>query len=59
MAWTVHKSAGCLLGKQHKEDQKKMPQKAVANSATFAAAAAMVVNPQFAALMASITNLDE
>jgi hypothetical protein len=28
MAWTVHKLADCLLGKQHKEDQKKKPQKA-------------------------------
>ncbi len=59
MAWTMHKPANCLLGKQHKEDQKKKPQKAVANSATFAAAAAMAVNPQFAALMASIADLDK
>ncbi len=59
MAWTVHKPTNCLLGKQHKEDQKKKPQKAVANSATFAAAATTAVNPQFAALMASIANLDE
>jgi hypothetical protein len=55
----VHKLANCLLGKQHKEDQKKKPQKAVANSATFAAAAATAVNPQFAALMASIADLDK
>ncbi len=54
MVWTVHKPADCLLGKGHKEEQKKKPQKA--NSATFAAAA---VNPQFAALMASISDLDE
>jgi hypothetical protein len=59
MAWTVHKPANCLLGKQHKEDQKKKPQKAVANLATFAAAAVTAVNPQFAALMALITNLDK
>jgi thiol-disulfide isomerase/thioredoxin len=38
MAWTVHKPANCLLGKQHKEDQKKKPHKA--NSGSFAAAAA-------------------
>jgi hypothetical protein len=57
MAWTVHKPANCLQGKQHKEEQKKKPHKA--NSSTFAAAAATAVNPQFAALMASITNLDE
>jgi hypothetical protein len=57
MAWTVHKPADCLLGKQHKEEQKKKPQKA--NSATFAAAATIRVNPQFATLMASIANLEE
>jgi hypothetical protein len=57
MAWTVHKPANCLLGKQHKEDQKKKPHKA--NSGTFAAAAATAVNPQFAALMASIADLDK
>ncbi len=59
MAWTVHKPTNCLMGKQHKENQKKKPQKAVANSATFAAATAMAVNPQFTALMASIANLDK
>jgi hypothetical protein len=59
MAWTMHKPANCLLGKQHKDNQKKKPQKSVANSATFAAAAAIAVNPQFTALMASIPNLDE
>jgi hypothetical protein len=56
MGWTMHKPADCLLGKQHKEDLKKMPQKA--NSATFAAAAATAVNPQFATLMALIADLD-
>jgi hypothetical protein len=57
MVWMVHKPADCLLGKQHKEDQKKNLQKA--NSATFAAAAATAVNYQFTALMASIANLDK
>jgi hypothetical protein len=57
MVLTVHKPANCLLGQQHKEDQKKKPQKA--RSTTFAAAAATVVNPQFAALMALIADLDE
>ncbi len=57
MAWTVHKPADCLLGKQHKEEQKKEPQRA--NSATVAAAAATMVNPHFAALMASMANLEE
>jgi hypothetical protein len=57
MVWTVHKLADCLLDKQHKEEQKKKPQKA--NSATFAAATAMVVNPHFATLMALMANLEE
>jgi hypothetical protein len=57
MVRMVHKPADCLLGKQHKEDQKKKPQKA--NSATFAAAAATAVNPQIAAFMASIADLDK
>ena len=59
MAWTVHKPADCLLGKQHKQDQRKKPQKA--NSATFADAAATAMNPQFAALMlmASIAELEK
>ncbi len=59
MAWTMHKPANCFLGKQHKEDQKKKLQKVVAKSATFAAAAATAVNPQFSALMASIADLDK
>jgi hypothetical protein len=25
MAWTAHKPANCMLGKQHKEEQKKNP----------------------------------
>jgi hypothetical protein len=56
MAWTVHKPADCLLGKHHKEEQKK-PYKA--KSATVAAAATSAVNPQFAALMAAMANLDQ
>jgi hypothetical protein len=56
MAWTVHKPADCLLGKQHKEDQKK-PIKA--NSATIAAAANSAINPQFASLLAAMANLDQ
>ncbi len=57
MAWTVHKPANCLLGKQQKEEQRKKLHKA--NSSTFAAAAATAVNPQFSPLMASIANLDK
>ncbi len=55
MAWTVHKPTDCLLGKQHKEEQKK-PVKA--NSATIAAAATSAMNPQFASLLAAMANLD-
>jgi hypothetical protein len=55
MAWTVHKPADCLLGKQHKDEQKK-PYKA--NSATVAAAATLAINPHFTALMAAMANLD-
>ncbi len=55
MAWTVHKPADCLLGKQHKDEQKK-PYKA--NSATISAAATSAVSPHFVALMAAMANLD-
>jgi hypothetical protein len=55
MAWTVHKPADCLLGKQCKDKQKKPK----ANSATIAAAATSVVNPHFTALMAAMANLDQ
>jgi hypothetical protein len=54
---TVHKPAGCLLGKQYKEEQKNKPQKA--NSATVAAVATTAVNPHFAALIATMANLEE
>jgi hypothetical protein len=39
-----------------KDEQKKKPHKA--NSATVAAAATLAVNPHFAALMATMANLD-
>jgi hypothetical protein len=57
MVWTIHKPADCLLGKQHKEEQKKKPQKA--NSATIASTATSTVNPHFAALMALVAYLDK
>ncbi len=56
MAWTVHKPADFLLGKQHKEEQRK-PIKA--NSATIAAAATSAMNPQFASLLAAMASLDQ
>jgi len=55
MAWTVHKPADCLLGKQRKEEQKKPK----ANSATVAAAATSAINPHFASLLAAMANLDQ
>jgi hypothetical protein len=55
MAWTVHKPADCLLGQKRKDEQKKTK----ANSATVAAAATSAINPQFAALMAAMANLDQ
>jgi hypothetical protein len=55
MAWTVHKPSDCLLGQKHKDEQKKPK----ANSATVAAAATSAANPQFAALMAALANLDQ
>jgi hypothetical protein len=57
MEWTVHKLSDCFIVKQHKEEQKNKPQKA--NTATFAAATAMAVNPQLATLMALMANLEE
>jgi hypothetical protein len=52
MAWTAPKTANCMLGKQHKEVQKKKPQNA--NFATVTAAAATEVNPDFGALTATL-----
>jgi len=55
MAWTVHKPANCILGKQRKEEQKKPK----ANSATVAATATSAINPHFASLLAAMANLDQ
>jgi hypothetical protein len=56
MAWTIHKPADCRLGKKHKEEQKPAIR---ANSATLAAAAATAVNPHYAALLATLSNLKD
>jgi hypothetical protein len=56
MAWTIHKPADCRLGKKHKEEQKPA---ICANSATVAAAAATAVNPHYAALLATLSNLKD
>jgi hypothetical protein len=53
MAWCMRLPSECRLGKQRKEEQ--MP--TVATSATYAAAAASIANPQFQALIASIAGL--
>ncbi len=57
MAWTVHKPSDCKLGKKHKDDQKKDCNKA--NSAVVASAATATISPCYAALLATLANLDE
>jgi hypothetical protein len=57
MAWTVHKPSDCKLGKKHKDDQKKDCNKA--NSAVIASAATTTIRPCYAALLATLANLDE
>ncbi len=56
MAWTVHKPADCCLGKKHKEEQKPAIR---ANSVTLAAAATTAVNPHYAALLATLSELKD
>ncbi len=57
MAWTVHMPADCRLGKQQKDKQKSTPR---ASSATVAAtAAASTINPHYAALLASLGQIEE
>jgi hypothetical protein len=43
MAWHMHLPANCRLGKERKQDQQKTKPSFVANSATYAAAAASMV----------------
>ncbi len=54
MAWCMHKPSECCLGKEQKEEQQKTKQSYTANSATYAAAAASMVDPHFQALFATI-----
>ncbi len=54
MAWCMHKPSECCLGKERKEEQQKTKQTCTANSATYAAAAASMVDPHFQALLATI-----
>jgi hypothetical protein len=51
MAWCMHLPSECRLGHQRKEEQ--LPTVG-GNSATYAAAAASIANPQFQALIASM-----
>jgi hypothetical protein len=51
----MHLPAESHLGMQRKEEQK--PTSIIANSATYAAAAASIVNLQFQALIANIAGL--
>ncbi len=52
----IHKPADCRLGKKHKEEQKPAIR---ANSATVAAAATTAVNPHYAALLATLSELKD
>ncbi len=54
MAWCMHLPSECRLGNQRKEEQSPT---IGGNSATYAAAAASIANPQFQALIASMTGL--
>jgi hypothetical protein len=54
MAWCMHKPSVCHLGKEHKEDQQKTKPANTANSATYAATAALMVDPHFQALLATV-----
>jgi hypothetical protein len=51
MAWCMHLPSECRLGLQRKEEQSPT---VGGNSATYAAAAASIANPQFQALIASM-----
>ncbi len=57
MAWTVHKPSDCELGKKHKDDQKKDRNKA--NPAVIASEATTTISPCYAALLATLANIEE
>ncbi len=54
MAWCMHKPSECHLGKKQKAEQQKTKPAYTANSATYAPAAALMVDPHFEALLATI-----
>ncbi len=57
MAWMIHKPSDCKLGKKHKDDQKKARNKA--NPAVVASAATTTISPRYAALLATLANIEE
>ncbi len=57
MAWTVHKPSDCKLGKKHKDNQKKDSNKA--NPAVIASAVTTTISPCYAALLATLANIEE
>jgi hypothetical protein len=56
MAWTVHKPSDCELGKKHKDNQRKDRNKA---NPDVVASAATTINPHYAALPATLANIEE
>jgi hypothetical protein len=53
-ACCMHKPSECCLGKEQKEAQQKTKPAYTTNSATYATAAASMVDPHFQALLATI-----
>ncbi len=56
MVWTVHKPSDCKLGKKHKDDQRKDRNKA---NPAINASVATTINPRYAALLATLTNIED
>jgi hypothetical protein len=54
MAWCMHKPSECCLGKEWKEEQQKAKPAYTANFPTYAATTALMVDPHFQALLATI-----
>ncbi len=50
----MHKPSECRLGKERKEEQQKTKPTYTANSAMYAASAALMLDPHFQALLATI-----
>jgi hypothetical protein len=57
MAWMIHKPSDCELGKKHKDNQKKDRNKT--NPAVVASAATTTISPPYAALLATLANIEE